>query len=44
VISRDTIMILGGMISTLASNGGPNARTIAPYSLSDSHLPGRGPS
>ena len=44
MISRDTIMIPGGMISTLASTGGPDARTIVPYSLSDSHLPGGGPS
>jgi len=26
---------------SLASTGGPSARTMVPYSLSDPHLPGR---
>ena len=32
------------MIPTQASTGGPNTRTVVPYSPSGPHLPGRSPS
>ena len=45
VMPHDTIWLVRRcMISTSVSAGGPNARTIAPYSPSSPSFPGRSPS